>query len=286
VTESVSASSLRKVLSASARAAEFRDLSQFRTGVIRLARELVPCESASYNELRAGGATVVLDPAEWLTRQSIEIFDRLANPLIAHYLQTGDGQSVRLSDFISRRRLHKLTLYDELYRHTGTEHQIAFVLPSPPGEIVGIALNRQRRDFTGEEAAMLDLLRAPLRACYERLVEREQLVSLLSTYEHDQIGERASELGLSERQAEIMRGVIRGASNAQVGMSLGISRRTVEKHLQNIYTQLDVTSRTQAIARVRASAGARTALGASSAPDAPVAGERRDASGKPRAPLV
>jgi DNA-binding CsgD family transcriptional regulator len=52
-----------------------------------------------------------------------------------------------------------------------------------------------------------------------------------------------------------MRGVIAGSSNAEVGMALGISRRTVEKHLQNIYLKLDVTSRTQAMGRVKTQAG-------------------------------
>lgn len=260
--ESLSASCLHKVVGATARAVEFAELSEFRTGVLELARELVPCESASYNELKPGiagvGAIVVSEPDEWLTAESVELFGRLAgeNPLVAHYARSGDGQPLRFSDFVSRRRLHALTLYDELYRPLEVEHQIAFVLPSPPGEIVGIALNRHRHDFTREEATMLDLLRRPLRACYRRLVEREQLIDVLSASRNDQLTTQALAMGLSERQTEIMHAVVGGASNAQVGVSLGISRRTVEKHLQNIYAQLEVTSRTQALARLGERAGA------------------------------
>jgi DNA-binding CsgD family transcriptional regulator len=254
--ERLSASRLRRVLRVTARAAEFRDLSEFRSGSIALARELVPCESASYNELRPGApAIVIADPAAWLTLESVEVFGRLAgeNPLIRHYLHTGDGQPMRFSDCISQRRLHGLALYDELYRERGVEHQIAFVLPSPPGEIVGIALNRQRPDFTGEEAAMLDLIRAPLRACYARLLEREQLLDRLSAYESgEELFAHGAARGLSQRQLEILRGVRRGASNAEIALSLGISRRTVEKHLQNAYALLKVTNRTQAIARMHA----------------------------------
>jgi DNA-binding CsgD family transcriptional regulator len=248
----LSSSRLRKVLEATARAVEFRELSEFRAGAIALARELVPCESASYNEIRPGApAIVVADPADWLTAESLKVFGRLAgeNPLIAHYMSTGDGQPLRFSDFITRGHLHRLELYDQLYRPLQVEHQLAFVLPSPPGEVIGIALNRQRRDFSVEEAAMLELLRTPLRACYERLVEREHLTSRLSVYESD---DRLASAPLSERQLEVLRGVRRGASNAEIAMSLGISRRTVEKHLQNAYALLDVTSRTQALARIGA----------------------------------
>ncbi len=257
---SLSASRLRKILQATAHAVELRELSEFRTGAIALVRKLVRCDSASYNEVKPGArALVVADPASWLTAQNLELFGMLAgeNPLIAHYARTGDGQPVRFSDFLSRQRLHRLTLYDQLYRPMRIEHQIAFVLPSPPGEVVGIALNRQHRDFTDEEAVMLDLLRTPLRACYQRLVEREQLKNLLSAYESDEdMTARMSALGLSERETEVMQGVLDGASNTQIGMSLNISRRTVEKHLQNIYLRLDVTSRTQAIGKVQTRKGA------------------------------
>jgi DNA-binding CsgD family transcriptional regulator len=253
--ESLSASRLLKVHRASALATEFRELGEFRTGVISIVRELVPCESASYNEISPDkGVIVQADPADWLTPESLDVFARFSNenPLIAHHARTGDGRPVCLSDFISRRELHKLTLYDQLYRPLKIEHQIALVLPSPPGEVVGIALNRERHDFTSEEAAMLELLRRPLRACYARLMERDRLTSLLLAYAGgEEIAQRATALGLSERELEVMQGVIGGSSNAETAISLGISRRTVEKHLQNVYARLGVTSRTQAIGRLR-----------------------------------
>jgi LuxR family transcriptional regulator, maltose regulon positive regulatory protein len=77
---------------------------------------------------------------------------------------------------------------------------------------------------------------------------------VLSGTREDQATNHALAMGLSERQSEIMHAVVGGASNAQVGVSLGISRRTVEKHLQNIYALLGVTSRTQAVARMQARA--------------------------------
>jgi DNA-binding CsgD family transcriptional regulator len=254
--ESLSASRLQKVLQATAQVVELRDLTEFRSGAIALIRELIPCESASYNEVRPGSsAIVVADPADWLTAENLETFGRFAgeNPLIAHYARTGDGQPLRFSDFVSRRELHGLTLYDQVYRQLGVEHQIAFVLPSSPGEVIGIALNRQRQDFTSEEAVMLDLLRGPLRACYRRLLEREQLTALLAVYEAAKDSSaHMAELGLSVREVEVMHGVIGGASNTEIGRNLDISRRTVEKHLQSVYARLNVTSRTQAIDRVRA----------------------------------
>lgn len=76
--------------------------------------------------------------------------------------------------------------------------------------------------------------------------------NLSAAYEggREDVAVRMAALGLSERQIEVLHGVLGGASNAEVGVSLQISRRTVEKHVQQIYAQLRVTSRTQAIGRV------------------------------------
>lgn len=53
--------------------------------------------------------------------------------------------------------------------------------------------------------------------------------------------------GLSARQAEVLRLVAFGQSDKAVAQALGVSARTVQKHLQNIYDLLGATSRTQAV---------------------------------------
>lgn len=55
--------------------------------------------------------------------------------------------------------------------------------------------------------------------------------------------------GLTPREIEVLRLVARGYSDANVAEELFISPRTVARHLQSIYTKLDVNSRTQAAHR-------------------------------------
>ena len=52
---------------------------------------------------------------------------------------------------------------------------------------------------------------------------------------------------LSRREREVLQILTEGADNKVIAMSLGIKVNTVEKHLQNIYEKLGVTSRTEAI---------------------------------------
>jgi len=54
---------------------------------------------------------------------------------------------------------------------------------------------------------------------------------------------------LTSRQTQILRLVAMGRSNRQIARALAVSEATVRKHLENIFTRLDVGSRTAAVAR-------------------------------------
>jgi len=54
--------------------------------------------------------------------------------------------------------------------------------------------------------------------------------------------------GLSPRETEILTCLVQGKSNIAIGECLGISPRTVSKHLEHIYPKLKATGRTSAVA--------------------------------------
>lgn len=54
--------------------------------------------------------------------------------------------------------------------------------------------------------------------------------------------------GLSPREVEILRLVAAGNTNRAIAAELGISERTVDRHVSNVYTKLDVSSRAAATA--------------------------------------
>jgi LuxR family maltose regulon positive regulatory protein len=55
--------------------------------------------------------------------------------------------------------------------------------------------------------------------------------------------------GLSERELQILKLVVRGLGNRDLAAQLFLSEATVKWHLRNIYAKLDVSNRSSAIAR-------------------------------------
>jgi DNA-binding NarL/FixJ family response regulator len=57
---------------------------------------------------------------------------------------------------------------------------------------------------------------------------------------------RQERSGLTARELEVLEAVVEGKTNQEIGLSLGISEKTVEKHLEGIFAKLDVASRVEA----------------------------------------
>jgi len=66
--------------------------------------------------------------------------------------------------------------------------------------------------------------------------------------EVDKLLGRARPGGLTEREIEVLSLVAEGKSNYEIARVLVLSQKTVERHLSNIFSKLDVSSRTAAAA--------------------------------------
>ena len=62
---------------------------------------------------------------------------------------------------------------------------------------------------------------------------------------------RSPAVSLSAREIDVLGKVADGASNGEIAAALFISEATVKSHLVHVFSKLDVTSRTAAVARAR-----------------------------------
>lgn len=124
------------------------------------------------------------------------------------------------------------TVYDEAF---ACDRVLTIPLPDRPGHSRRIRFERvSGRDFDDTDRAIAFVVR-PL------LVEHLIMLDLIS----DGI------TPLTVRQRQLMALVSDGYSNVQAARTLGITEATVRTHLSQIYARLGVTSRSEAVARVR-----------------------------------
>lgn len=79
--------------------------------------------------------------------------------------------------------------------------------------------------------------------------KRDESVLLLEEKTAMPVSERLQSLGLTPREAEVLRWVARGKSNPEIAIILGAAPRTVQKHLEHIFSKLGVATRTDAARR-------------------------------------
>lgn len=217
--------------------------------VIALVSGLVAAESCSYNHL-VGPVAVAwqIEPAEVLDFPDAEqLFQQHLpeHPLLRHYQATGDLAARRVSDVASDRHFRSLGLYRDFYRPARVDHQLIVSVPAPHDGMISVVLNRHRRDFSDQQREVIDLLRPHLR-------QAAAIAALLSQPVPDTPRGTGGRPLLTRRQTRILQLVAAGSSDRAVARALGLSVRTVHTHLQHIYRTLGVTSRTEALAHVRA----------------------------------
>jgi DNA-binding CsgD family transcriptional regulator len=81
-----------------------------------------------------------------------------------------------------------------------------------------------------------------------KLGPNEFLLRLAKDSGADAPAEFSSELGLTAREGEVLSWLSKGKTNRDIAQILGLSPRTVDKHLEQIYSKLGVENRTAAAA--------------------------------------
>ena len=161
------------------------DFDSFRKHVVCGLQSLVPSEISAYNEidLRTQHNEVVYDRPEAIKiPDGDRIFERHIpeHPLIA-YSQSKPGHgAVKISDLLSTTEFHRLGLYNEFFRLIGIEDQMVVSLPSPRPVVVGIALNRARRNFRERDRLLLNVASPHLLQAYRSIEALTRLKRELS----------------------------------------------------------------------------------------------------------
>ena len=152
------------------------------------------------------------------------------------YPDRGDiSLAVRGSDLETWHDQRKSGFFAEMMRPDRIDHELILALDAgaPQRTLRLLFFRGPGADFSARDVAVLTLLRPHLQAAYR-------------AHERNRHGPSV----LTGRQREILGYVALGYTNRQVARRLELSETTVRKHLENIFSRLQVSSRTAAIAKM------------------------------------
>jgi ATP/maltotriose-dependent transcriptional regulator MalT len=230
------------------KAAEFGHEPQPGLALSWLARGRTTAASAAINRLLAGAGGPV--QRSWLLPAAVEILvsagevdqareysDELSGIASAfgnaalHAMAAYAAAKVDLLSGESGAALHKARESRRLWNELGSPYEAARAR---------VLVARAMRELGDEDSANAELA-----------IARETFAALdvaPGVQEIDKLQGRARPAGLTERELEVLRLVAEGRSNPDIARVLVLSHKTVERHLSNIFTKLDVPSRTAAAA--------------------------------------
>jgi DNA-binding CsgD family transcriptional regulator len=205
----------------------------------------IPADSVVWTT-RPGPPPPLSYPASLLTADDHAVVDRyrMADPLVRHTTR-GPGFPLRRSDLQSLAEWHNLPTYTDVCRRVGGEFQLAMEIPAGSAaqgrRSVCIALNRSSRDFSDDDLAAAVLLRSWLTHALIRLAPESPVLPTPG------LGVPGTGTATATpREAAVLDLLVLGLTDQQISRRLGISPRTVDKHLEHAYAKFAVHGRVEA----------------------------------------
>ena len=198
--------------------------------------------------LEAGGVDYVTKPIvieEMLARIRVHLANarltqsaRAALDVSGRYLLAVNGQGKILWTTPQAQRLLSATL--------SVDNEDEFALPDPMPQW----LEQMQKGKAATKAASLASFpgNETLRFQYMGQLGPSEFLLRLAKDAGDTPAEFSSELGLTAREGEVLSWLAKGKTNRDIAQILGLSPRTVDKHLEQIYSKLGVENRTAATA--------------------------------------
>jgi DNA-binding CsgD family transcriptional regulator len=222
----------------------------FEMALAKALRRLVGADTVAVNLWRGRPHTV---PSLTLAGQpplpafEVEAWTRKfpEHPYFAHLLATGDPRPYRTSDFVPFQQFQATAVYQELLAHHRMRHHLVMTLRLTAQELVFVCLLRSLHDFSDREVGALNLVREPLSAA---LAYQAQVHAIQVKIRSEALPVRQSQARLTERENQVLALVAAGHTNDQAARRLGISTRTIRKHLEGVFAKAHVPSRAAAVA--------------------------------------
>ncbi|MER7074177.1 helix-turn-helix transcriptional regulator [Terrabacter sp. NPDC000476] len=182
-------------------------------------------------------------PPEEVGRRAVEVAAR--HPGL---LTLSAAHATRVSDLVHLPDFWCTEVYERMHGHADGRYPMAALLHGSPDELIFLGLHRSRRDFDDDDVRLLEQLQRPLVAALAFRSALDATTALLCG-EHLRATPHGPPLLArpapppspeedyrpTAREAEVLTLAAAGWTNHRIARRLGISERTVRKHLGSVY---------------------------------------------------
>ncbi|MEU9982035.1 LuxR C-terminal-related transcriptional regulator [Streptomyces sp. NPDC050856] len=185
-------------------------------------------------------------PEDWTARHI-----RAGYPFAAHYRAGADRLPRTAAQLAGARAWRHSEVASAMRESFGTRHVLAVPLPDAGGTVRGFVVHRAGEDFGDADrlyATRVQPLLAAAAAQYDLLARRQR--GARAARAQDRVARSAS-CGLTPRETAVLLTLAEGLPATGMARRLGVSVRTVHKHLQNLYRKLDTVDRLSTVLRAQ-----------------------------------
>jgi DNA-binding CsgD family transcriptional regulator len=220
-----------------------------------------PSNSAAADQL-----TVVIAGAPPLSSEQILGASPFASrhPGFLAMARAGTTAAIRVSDHTNLARFWTTETYWRMHGHSDGRYPASALLLNTPDIQIFVGIHRHDRDFSDADLAGLGALQRPIAAALAFRAALDDTVLLLRHSSSPVSGEPefvpgrrrtldaavrlCSDYSPTRREGEVLALVAQGWTNYQIGRRLGITERTVRKHLTAVYDKAGARGRAAAAA--------------------------------------
>jgi len=217
-------------------------LGEFGGQIVRLTSELLPGATIAFDQIKDGEGHYSIDHNVQIgLAKQARMVARLRelykeNPIYGYIQGGGKGPLVDISDLMPKREFHRTEFYQDIFRPYQIEHQVNLLL-SRPGWINTLTINRDR-PIQDRMKTVLALAARHVQLAHRSACLMDRVLRIPTPDEGAK---------LTAREVEVFSWMREGKRNSEIGMILGCSPRTVDKHVENILRKTGAETRTAAV---------------------------------------
>jgi DNA-binding CsgD family transcriptional regulator len=163
----------------------------------------------------------------------------LTHPFSLHWATATEISALKFSDFPLKDRDKFVSENWDVHRDMGREY-LAIPVSFSTNAIHAVSLRRDRKWFTEEDRWVMNVLAPHLRQAHANAITFEHAT------QHPSTRSMSTDGRLTTRESDVAFWVSQGKTNSEIGFILGISGRTVEKHVEHILRKLGIENRATA----------------------------------------